>query len=325
MQPKELIQLVQRPGSLDKGSIKPLQELVHDFPYFQGAHILLSLASKKWDASVYQQSLKRTAISVTNRSHLFSLLHTAGTEEKTLTAEQPAKTEPAAPPVADPQHELDILKAAEVSLEPVAEVPLPEIPLPEIKQESPEVLDKEIARQVVSSYVEKEIVKTPDLHKPVATPLEQPESFGDWLAFLKKNNGQPYSQIEEKVNTQKALKNAQKAETAATPQPAAKAGESSGTDSRKLKNKAIIDRIIEKNPGLIRTREEQKFFAPETKAKESLLENEHLMTETLARIYALQGNIGKAVRAYEILSLKYPQKSAYFATLIQQLKNNSNH
>jgi hypothetical protein len=58
------------------------------------------------------------------------------------------------------------------------------------------------------------------------------------------------------------------------------------------------------------------------KAKESLIENEHLVTETLAKIYALQGSVNKAVRAYEILSLKFPQKSAYFASLIQKLKNN---
>jgi hypothetical protein len=84
----------------------------------------------------------------------------------------------------------------------------------------------------------------------------------------------------------------------------------------------LIDKIIETNPGLIRNKEEPKFFTPDTKAKESLIENEHLVTETLAKIYALQGSVNKAVRAYEILSLKFPQKSAYFASLIQKLKNN---
>ena len=69
-------------------------------------------------------------------------------------------------------------------------------------------------------------------------------------------------------------------------------------------------------------KEEQKFYVPDTKAKESLLDNEHLVTETLAKIYALQGNTGKAIRAYQILSLKFPQKSVYFASLIKKLKNN---
>ena len=92
---------------------------------------------------------------------------------------------------------------------------------------------------------------------------------------------------------------------------------------RKQKNKAIIDRIIESSPGTIRVKEEQKFFTPDTKAKESLQDNEHLVTETLAKIYALQGNVNKAVRAYEILSARFPQKSAYFQGLIQKLKTNS--
>ena len=92
--------------------------------------------------------------------------------------------------------------------------------------------------------------------------------------------------------------------------------------NKKLKNLALIDKIIENSPGQIKIKDDQKFYSPEHNAKESLLENEHLVSETLAKIYALQGSVNKAVRAYEILSLKFPQKSAYFASLIQKLKNN---
>ena len=57
-------------------------------------------------------------------------------------------------------------------------------------------------------------------------------------------------------------------------------------------------------------------------AKMSLAENEDFVTETLAKIYAQQGNIKKAISAYEKLSLKIPEKSNYFARLIQELKEN---
>src|SRR3954464_12705906 len=118
MQQKDLINYIKHPESLDQSAIKPLQELVRNFPYFQGAHILLSLASKKWDTSVYQQTLKRTAIAVTNRSHLFELLHQVdepvSAPEKNISQEE-TKTETISTP--DPQHELNILKAAEVSVE----------------------------------------------------------------------------------------------------------------------------------------------------------------------------------------------------------------
>lgn len=43
------------------------------------------------------------------------------------------------------------------------------------------------------------------------------------------------------------------------------------------------------------------------------------MTETLAKIYEEQKNYDKAIRAYRILSLKYPEKSAYFARQIKTL------
>ncbi|MCB0410819.1 MAG: hypothetical protein KDD29_11415, partial [Flavobacteriales bacterium] len=89
----------------------------------------------------------------------------------------------------------------------------------------------------------------------------------------------------------------------------------------KFKQRQLIDKIIEMNPGPIKIKTDKKFFSSGTQAKESLLENEHLVTETLADIYASQGNIGKAIRAYEILSLKFPNKSVYFASLIEKLRN----
>jgi hypothetical protein len=50
--------------------------------------------------------------------------------------------------------------------------------------------------------------------------------------------------------------------------------------------------------------------------------NEDTASESLAKIFAMQGNKEKAVEMYRKLSLKFPEKSTYFATKIKELQNN---
>jgi hypothetical protein len=79
----------------------------------------------------------------------------------------------------------------------------------------------------------------------------------------------------------------------------------------------LIDNFIDKNP---------KIPAVNKNAPLNDLSNQNnatigmLMTETLARVYAEQKNYESAIKAYEILSLKYPEKSSLFANHIQSLK-----
>ncbi|MBK8350613.1 MAG: hypothetical protein IPL21_02625 [Saprospirales bacterium] len=54
-------------------------------------------------------------------------------------------------------------------------------------------------------------------------------------------------------------------------------------------------------------------------ATESVSFKNDMMTETLANIYVKQGKIEKALDIYNTLRLKFPEKSAYFASLIQNL------
>ena len=51
-----------------------------------------------------------------------------------------------------------------------------------------------------------------------------------------------------------------------------------------------------------------------------MVETESLMTETLARIYVEQKNYDKAIQSYQILSLKYPEKSGFFADQIKRIQ-----
>ena len=82
------------------------------------------------------------------------------------------------------------------------------------------------------------------------------------------------------------------------------------------KEEKLIDKFIETEPK-INTPKREEFFSSEQSAKESLIENDEIVTETLARVYLEQAHYDKAIAAYKKLSLKFPQKSSFFATQIK--------
>jgi len=55
------------------------------------------------------------------------------------------------------------------------------------------------------------------------------------------------------------------------------------------------------------------------------IEDIEFISETLAIVYANQGYSGKAVRMIKKLMLQNPEKNAYFAALIETVKNSVNH
>ena len=87
-------------------------------------------------------------------------------------------------------------------------------------------------------------------------------------------------------------------------------------DRTEAKEKNIIDKFIETET-IISKPKREKFFSPMRSAKESLIENDEIVTETLARVYLEQTHYDKAIAAYEKLSLKFPQKSSFFANQIK--------
>ena len=83
---------------------------------------------------------------------------------------------------------------------------------------------------------------------------------------------------------------------------------------------ALIDAFLAKGDvriGPIR----DSLESTESWAKQSLVEDPSLVTETMAKLYAQQGQIGRARKAYKLLALKYPEKSVYFAAQLKTLRN----
>jgi hypothetical protein len=93
-------------------------------------------------------------------------------------------------------------------------------------------------------------------------------------------------------------------------------------DSKSLSNDDLINQFINSNPRIkppqIINNDQEDI------SLKSLEEPEDLVTEPIAQIYVSQGFFQKAISIYEKLSLKYPEKSSYFAGQIQEIKKQSN-
>lgn len=99
--------------------------------------------------------------------------------------------------------------------------------------------------------------------------------------------------------------------------------EESKKEDKSLSKNEIIDKFIAENPQI--SRPKQEFYDPFVVAQASVVDKENIISETLATIYLNQGYVEKAISVYQKLSLKNPEKSVYFAELIEKAKNKFNN
>ncbi|MCS5664066.1 MAG: hypothetical protein NZ604_07260 [Flavobacteriales bacterium] len=152
-----------------------------------------------------------------------------------------------------------------------------------ITQKSFQAPIKELVKQI-----KQKPEQTLDLGKPLEFDDTEKHSFSEWLKLsqLKPIDREAKAEKKEKLNPIE-------------------------------KTNKIVDFITETKK---KERPKKEFFSPSQVAQQSLTENDKLMTETLAKVYLEQGHYDKAIIAYEILSLKYPQKSSLFANQIKAIK-----
>ncbi len=79
----------------------------------------------------------------------------------------------------------------------------------------------------------------------------------------------------------------------------------------------LIEKFIELNPKIPQAKDTTSIPANIAKSNEM---PSSIMTETLAQIYLEQKKYTKAIQAYDILILKYPEKSSFFADRIKNIK-----
>ena len=92
-----------------------------------------------------------------------------------------------------------------------------------------------------------------------------------------------------------------------------------GNDEDSPRANSLILNFLKEDPGPIRANKSRASNRDVSIA--SIQEHDGFITATLAKIYVKQGLYTKAISAYEKLSLKYPEKSAYFAAQIEKISN----
>jgi len=83
-----------------------------------------------------------------------------------------------------------------------------------------------------------------------------------------------------------------------------------------ISKSSIIDQFIEKKPKLKPVIKSDNIIVSDLKNEST----NSLMTETLAKVYLEQKKYENAIQAYKILSLKYPEKSGFFADQIKRIQ-----
>jgi tetratricopeptide (TPR) repeat protein len=158
--------------------------------------------------------------------------------------------------------------------------------------EKPNSIEKSILTSIKESGNEV-LEKNLEIGKPLDFSRDEKHSFQEWLQL---SRIQP---IEREKNTTKPSINEE-------------------IDLEKKKKNELIDKFIETSPKIPQI-DKNVINSIVFEPKEE--NNSYLMTETLAKVYLEQKKYQKAIQAYEILILKYPEKSSFFANRISDIKN----
>lgn len=228
-------------------------------------------------------------------------------------AEDISETEeiPAEEPAGEQEENWEV-KVLEDAQETAEEEKIEPVQIPE------DLITQEILRGAISSSIELEVDDSlPSLeelgHKTIADrkpPVLAPSTS-------------PGQEKEEEKPAEELTFTSWLKQVATTPVPEQKPGlkpeqkPEERTEKQALKSE-LVDKFIQEQPRIQASK--TTFFNPVNMAKKSVQDSDEFITETLAKIYVKQGNISKAIRAYQKLSLKFPEKSSYFAALIEELK-----
>ncbi|RTY90937.1 tetratricopeptide repeat protein [Flavobacterium sp. GT3R68] len=274
--------LINHPNAVNDKQTLALEKIVNEFPFFQSARALRLKGLYNQDSFRYNYDLKITAVHTTDRSVLFDFITSDSFTaiHKNLYQEKQSEI-----------HDI-IVSGSEIIQK---EKPLPPLnPLEQsiltsIKESSPiDIQETENAGNAVVEIAEEKL----EIGKPLNFSKEEKHSFQEWLQLSKM---QPI----ERDNT--VIKDEPVTEM----------------DLEKKKKTDLIDKFIESSPKIPPVKQDSVLKVMFEQSNE---DKSYLMTETLARVYLEQKKYQKAIQAYEILILKYPEKISFFADRISDIR-----
>ena len=343
--------ILQNPVHINAAQTEAIAAIAKQFPYFQAARVVHLKGLKNQDSFQYNQHLKTTAAYTTDRSILFDFITSKTFDQHEISStikethnnvndidvtaeevvvnehllmEEAIKTKiQEADAILDP----DLFQPKKIEVEPELETEAePEIePVTATETETPvetetkkskkkRKKDKKKKKKDKNKKATKEATTTAEspeetlqLGKPLSFKKSEKHSFAEWLQLT---NFQPIDRSDESPKT---IANEEKT----TSEDIEKPQKTVPSEAEKQKRFALIDRFIDKNPKITPKPTLEKTI---NLASESSVDQSVLMTETLAKVYLEQKKYKKAIKAYDILILKYPEKSGFFADQIRAIK-----
>lgn len=337
MNREEFLKYLESPGQLDKRSILEMHELLNEFPYFQTAHLMLLRNLYVLGNIKFDSQLKKSAAFIGNRSVLYYLLQRPGitvggesgeskpyqkTEEpvtEKLKDKVPEKKEPEVSITMETGEKMKPEQADKQGKEALADVILKRIE--EIKKGKEDAQEKKtsagalpIADKILNEFAEKKKPEKREENQAKDSKVNQILEIGN------------ENEIIEDIYGEKEQLDADELKIIAGDDELLELEEENiqenlrDTADERVKNDELINKFIINSPHILPQKPDVSDKEQTDISESSGRENEGFITETLAKIYINQGYYSKAIFAYEKLSLKFPEKSSYFATQIEKIK-----